>query len=252
MSSNSSPVPPDIMPPVAKVLALIFSTFMTLTLLAFIGFIVVEFTADMAGHPLWTKAPDSMEEDWFSTEQDTEEESKSPFELIAPKHQTQMLGPEVVVIYTVRTSSAVSPDLRVNDIQYSWDMQYGSNTWFARLQLPEGLHNLRAGEAEAELFVTVPDSTHYLQDHLPELWQRHHPHPDTNKIDRCAGCHEISGISGSLTDLLATPRSRTVGAWKGVASCFACHEEEEHKTVHRFVLPMTDRTHRCVRCHSIH
>ena len=252
MSSNSPLVPPDIMPPlppVVQAVVLIFSVFMTLALTAFIGFVIVETTADMIGHPLWMGTPDSPEEDLWTTEQNTNDELKSPFELITPIHQTRMLGPEVVVIYTVRTMPTALPDLRVNDIQHPWDMQYGNNTWFARLQLPEGLHRLRAGEAEAEFFVASPDSTHYLSEHLPELWRWHYPHPNTNKVDLCTDCHKMSD---QLIDPFMIPRNRTIGAWAGASSCFACHEEEEHEIVHRFVLPTTARNPQCVRCHSIH
>jgi len=209
----------------------------------------IEFAADLTGHPLWIKATDSTEEDWRAAEQTTEEELKNPFELITPKHQTRMSGPEVVVIYTVRTTPTTFPDLRVNGIQHPWDIQYGDNTWFARLQLPEGLHHLRAGEAEAKFFVTLPDSLHYLQEHLPELWQWHHPHPDTNKVSRCSDCHEMSD---QPTDLFTTPHRKTFGIWKGASSCFTCHEEAEHELIHRFILPTTDQCPRCVRCHSIH
>jgi len=48
-------IPPDVTPPPppeARVVALVFSVFMSVILLAFIGFVSVEFLADMAGHPL--------------------------------------------------------------------------------------------------------------------------------------------------------------------------------------------------------
>jgi hypothetical protein len=124
-------------------------------------------------------------------------------------------------------------------------MQYGDNTWFARLQLPAGLHHLQAGEAEAEFFVVAPNSTQFS----PELWLWNAPHLGTNMVDRCADCHEMPERP---LGLLAIGRDRTIGAWGGASSCFSCHDEERHETIHRAVLPMTDRNPRCIRCHTIH
>ena len=249
MSQNTSFVPPDFippLPPVVKVIMLAFSALMTLALIALIGFIIVEFTADMAGHPLGFIRLDQMREESLFAEQD-EEGLKSPFELITPKHQTQMFGPEIVVIYTVRSMPTATPDLRVNDVPYPWEVQYGDNTWFARLQLPEGSHYLRAGEAEAEFVVVSADSTDSTHL-LSEFWY-HDPHPGTNEINRCADCHEMSD---QMTNLAEIPRGGTIGIWKGVSSCYVCHDEEKHTITHRSILPMTGQQPRCVRCHAIH
>ena len=242
MSQYTAPVPPPPLPPVVKAAVLVFSVFMTLVLVVFIGIMAVDFTAEMAGHPLWwlTK-PDPMVDTPPLMEQDIEEELKEPFELITPKHQTQLSGPDVVVIYTVRTKSAVVPNLRINDTPHSWETQYGDNTWFARLQLPAGKHHLQVEEAEAEFFVAVPDST--LSS--PDTWRRYQPHIETNEVDRCAKCHEMSERSGFLTP--------GIGAWMGASSCFACHDEEQHATDHlRYALRVTTRNLRCIRCHTVH
>jgi len=248
MSQNTSLVPPEIMPPMppaAKAIVLVFSVLMTLALIGFIGFIAVEFVADIVGHPLSFVERDPMEGIPPLVEQDTEWEIRAPFELITPRHQTQMRGPEVVVIYTVREMPTGMPDLRINDAQHPWEMQYGDNTWFTRLQLPAGLHHLQAGEAEAEFFVVAPDSTRFS----PELWLWNRPHPDTHRVDRCADCHEMPERPASL---LAVGRDRAIGSWRGASSCFSCHDVEQHKSVHRMILPMTDRSLQCVRCHAIH
>ena len=248
-ASHSDMTPP--LPPVVKGLVLVFSVFMTLVLMAFIGFIAVEFVADMAGHPLFLVAPNPTEGDALPPSHDMESEIKSPFELIAPKHQTQLRGPEVVAIYTVRTMPSVrtmppaTPNLLINGIPHPWEMQYGDNTWFARLRLPAGMHQLRAGEAEAEFFVVAPGSSQFAQ----EPWLLNRPHVDTNEVDRCFQCHDMP------EDSLFMPmpgRDAAIGDWRGVRSCFVCHDEDAHAIAHRSVLPLADRHLQCVRCHTIH
>ena len=249
MPSNTSFAPPEIMPPpmppAAKVIVFVFSAFMTLALIGFVGIILVEIIADMAGHSLSFVERDSTDGAPFPIEQDTEWRVTSPFGLITPRHQTQMRGPEVVVIYTAREASTTMPDLRINDTLHPWEMQYGDNTWFTRLQLPAGLHHLQAGEAEADFFVVAPDSTQFSL----ELWLWNRPHRETNRVDRCADCHEMPDRA---TSPLAVGRDRAIGPWRGASSCFSCHDREEHEAIHRMLLPMNDRSLRCVRCHTIH
>ena len=250
MSPNSSFIPPEPpFPPIAKAAMLVFSILMTLALTMFVGFILVEWTMDLTGHRSWIGVPAPMEEEPFSWESETTEELKSPFALIAPRDQTQIQGPEIAVIYTVRTMLTSLPDLLINDSPYPWDVQYGENTWFARIHLPEGLYRLRAGEAVADFFVVAPETAHNLPEHLPDFWKQHHPHPDTNVVHRCGDCHEMLG---QPTDRFVVPRGGTINAWKGASSCFACHEMEEHEKVHRFVLPTTAQNSQCIRCHAIH
>jgi len=233
------------LPPAAKAVIFAFSILITFALIVFVGFMAIEFTAEMAGHPIRFAEQDPAEGLPLLTEQDTDGKMKDPFELITPKNQTLLQGPEVVVIYTVRTVPPPSPALRINDVPYPWEIQYGNNTWFARLQLQAGRHYLQAGEADAEFFVEMPDST----QHLSELWLRHQPHRDTDKVGRCIVCHEMPGGSNNF---LLLWQAGTIGAWKGTSSCFACHDEEKYTSDHRFILPRTDRDLRCVRCHTIH
>ena len=242
-TSHSDGPPP--LPPLANWIGLVFSVFMTITLSAFIGFIVIDFVAEMTGHPLrfFESAPTDAEA--VPTEWDDKRELKSPFELITPRNQTQLLGPEVVVIYTVRAAPAASPDLLIKGVHHPWEMQFGDNTWFVRLQLPEGIYHIKAGEAEADFSVVAPDSISPLDDY----WVLHHPHLETNDIARCSLCHEMSEESVYIP---LPNRDRAIGSWKGISSCFACHDEQEHTAAHRFILPRTDRSLRCVRCHTIH
>jgi len=237
-------IPP--LPPVAKGMVFVFSIFMTLALLALIGFITVEFVADIAGHPLFVVKPDPTAEEAVPTEQELERATKGSLGLITPGHHTQMRGPEVMVIYTVDEPQTVLPDLRINSIQHPWEMQYGDTTWLARLWLPAGSHHLEAGEAEADFFVVAPGSAQFS----PDLWQWSRPHRETNEVDRCARCHEMSDESPAFS---LPGRDVAIGAWKGKASCFACHDEDEYAVAHRSVVPLTiDRNLRCVRCHTIH
>ena len=243
-SHQSDMTPP--LPPAAKAIMLVFSIFMTFALVAFVGFVTIEFVADITGHPLFSVESSLEERNVLPTQQEIERELKGPFELITPRHETQMRGPEVVVIYTVRETQTDTPDLLINGIRHPWEVQYGDNTWFARLWLSAGLHHLRAGEAEAEFFVIAPDSTQYS----PDLWLWSRPHLETNETDRCVQCHEMRE---KLLPLPMRGQDVAIGAWKGMSSCFACHDEEKHAIVHRSVLsPIIDRNLRCVRCHAIH
>jgi hypothetical protein len=167
-------------------------------------------------------------------------------ELITPRHQTRMKGPEVVVIYKQRSpdSPTESPNLLIDEVPQPWERQFGSDTWFARLILEAGLHRLQAADSDVDFFVETHDST--MQS--PESWDKKHPHPDTNKTDRCFDCHKMAD---QPTDLLRAGQSRTIGAWKGAESCFACHGEEDHNALH-FLKKIHLTTRQCTRCHSIH
>jgi len=234
--------PPD--PPEAKAVSLIVSVFMSILLIAFIGFISIEFLADMAGVPFHFGVQPPPLADLPSAEPDSREELKSPYELMTPKHQTQRMGPEIVVIYTRRTPvpAAIPPELMIDDTQRPWEEQYGDNTWFTRCQLQAGLHRVQVEDAEAELFVETLDSPMRSL----EQWPWHMPHPDTDKTDRCHDCHER--IDPSATGI--NKANHAIGAWKGIASCFGCHEVERHNILHAVIFPTP--TDKCLRCHAMH
>ena len=234
--------PPD--PPGFRAVALVSSIFMSVILLAFISFIGVEFLADMAGHPLDFGRQPLPPDIVLSSESDSTDVFKIPRELITPKHQTRMMGPEIVVIYTRRSPdpAAIPPDLVVDDARQPWEAQYGDNTWFARLQMLEGVHRVQVEESEAEFFVETLTSP----VRSTEQWTWHRPHPDTNKPDRCYDCHERGA---QPTDPLAVGR-QTIGAWKGIVSCFDCHEVEQHDIRHAVLQSMP--TDQCLRCHAMH
>ena len=242
---TAHPDSPPPLPPIVKGIVLVLSVFMTLVLIAFIGFITFDFVADIAGFPLRFADPNPTHWGVVSTEQDIGRELKGPFELITPNDQTQMPGPEIVVIYTVRTSLGTAPDLLIKGVPHPWEMQFGDNTWFARLQLSPGKYHIQAGEAQADFFVVAPDTASDTLD--PWMW--HRPHLETNDVTRCDQCHAMSEalVATSMPD-----RDRAIGSWKGIASCFACHDEKDHAVVHRFILPRTEQNLRCARCHTIH
>jgi len=247
MSQSTSFIPPNVIPPEppgAKTIAFIFSAILTLVMLAFVGFIVVDFTAEMAGYPIGF-AENKPTQEGSLLEQYLDEEFKEPFELVAPKDQTQLRGPGVVVIYTERTKPTALPGLWIDGVQHHWNMQYGENTWYVQLQLPTGKHHVQAGKAEAEFFVAAPD----LAIRSPELWLWSRPHLGTNDVDGCVDCHEMPDKPG---DFLTAERRRTIGEWKGASSCFAseCHDAEQHEIDHRFVLLPGERSLRCIRCHT--
>jgi hypothetical protein len=246
MTENASFIPPNITPPdppEAKVVALVFSIFMLVILIAFIGVVSIEFLADMAGYPLIVGTQQPLQDAFLLEEKESTEEPKNLRELMTPRHQTQMRGPEIVVIYTRRLpdESAVSPELLIDGTRHPWEEQYGGNTWFARLQLPAGLYHLQVEESEAEFFVETLDSSLRSLD----SWVRHRPHPDADKVDRCSDCHEM--VAQPTAPF--SSRNKAIGAWKGVASCFDCHDAEKHNIIHAIVQPMADQ---CLRCHVMH
>ena len=235
-------VPPD--PPEAKVIALVFSIFMSGILILAIGFMCVEFLAEMIGHPLQLGTQQSRQNVPLPLEQNIYEESQDFSALITPKHLTQMRGPEIAVIYTRHSSanSAIPPDLLIDGEPHPWEVQYGNTTWFARLQLEPGEHCVQVEEAEAEFVVDNPDAP----SELPEFFVWNHPHPDINNIDRCHDCHEVLPTPVSP---FAAGRSTAIGAWKGSASCFVCHDAKEHEIRHAILHRATNQ---CLRCHTIH
>jgi hypothetical protein len=97
-------------------------------------------------------------------------------------------------------------------------------------------------ESEAEFFVETLDALLLS----PELWMRRRPHPDTDKMDSCYHCHEM--IDSPFTPL-TTGHSRAIGTWKGIASCFSCHNIDEHEIRHALIAPASNQ---CLQCHTIH
>jgi hypothetical protein len=241
MSPNTSFIPPNVAPPdppEARVIALVFSIFMSVVLLLFVGFVSIDFLADIAGYPLFAPKTPSHETPIILPDQDTRE-----YLLVTPKHQTRIFGPEVVVIYTQCSPNGLTriPDMWLNDVQLPWDMQYGDNTWFARLELKAGQYHLRVAESEADFFVETLDSA----IRSPEPWAWYRPHPGTDQIDTCDNCHKMTTRPA---DILAG-RGGTIGAWQGRRSCFACHKEEYHEGIHYQVRPTP---YQCTGCHVMH
>ena len=231
--------PPD--PPEARAVALVLTIIMTLLMIVFVGLVCIDFLADMAGYPLHFTGQAPVQ-DWEPIqEQDVVNEFKAPFELITPKHHTGMLGPEIRVIYTRRlpVHSTMPPDLIIDTAPHPWETQFGDNTWLARLQLPAGVHRVRVEESEAEFFVETLDST----EQLPEEWTWNKPHNGTDKIDQCRDCHAVSDPPRN-----SEGNGKTIGIWKGAASCFTCHDEVDHEFRHAIIQPATQ----CLRCHTIH
>ena len=247
MTQNASFIPPNVIPPdplVVRVTGLVFTVFMSVVMILIIGLVCIDFIAEMAGISLISEKLPSLRDVSLFAEEETIEKFKAPFELITPKHQTQVKGPEVVVIYTQRLPDglAIPPELLLDGSPHPWEVQYGNNTWFARLQLQAGQHHVQVEEAEADFFVETPDSP--LRS--LELWIWNHPHPDTDKIDRCSDCHERGD---QPVNPLVTNCNQGIGTWKGIASCFACHDEDEHKALHAIIHPAVKY---CLRCHTVH
>jgi len=251
MTTDASFLPPHIVPPdppEAKIVALVFSVVMSALMILFAGFVGIEFFFDMLGRPLYFAAQQPILDVPMLTEPSTADESKSPAELITPKNMTQRRGADVVVLYTIRSpellSSQVPPDFTINNVRYPWDVQYGSNTWFARVHLPDGRHHLCVADTEIEFYTTQEEEDKTLINEA--LYRRHRFHPDTDKPNRCSDCHEMSR---QFFEPSVTGRGSSIGAWKGIASCFDCHEEEKHDSIHAALLPISNQ---CLRCHSTH
>ena len=253
MSQHASFIPPNIEPPdppEAKVVALIFSIIMAVIMIAGIGYVCVDFVADMMGQPMFFAAKQPpMEVAEFPKV--SVEEIKDPFELVTPRHQTRMRNPKVVIIYTVRLPGcpASPPNLIIDGIQHPWEMQYGNNTWFARHTFEPGEHRVQAAESEAVFLIDPLLGTGIGSARWsPEQWAHISLHPGTNEVDQCGSCHEMRGQPASFS---SENRGMTIGQWKGITSCFAsgCHKEEDHESIHRVVQPATNM---CLRCHSLH
>ena len=232
--------PPD--PPIAKMVLLAFSIFMSLVMIIFIGFVSIDFLTEMTGHPFYEMqfSPQDLK---FPPDKDDIATFKPSFELITPKHQTQIWGSGIVVIYTRRLpdSLAMPPELMIDNVRFPWEKQYGKNTWFSRLSLPVGLHHVQVEGAEAEFFIETADSS--LRS--PEPWLWNHPHPGTDQMDQCCVCHVMVDMP---IDPLAQGHDKAIGTWKGIESCFDCHDVNEFEYRHAAVQP----ANQCLRCHAVH
>ena len=234
MPQDTSFIPPHITPPdppEAKAVAVVLSIFMTLGMIVFIGVITFNFLAEMAEQHRAVQIPEDI-----PPERVPGGEFKHHFELITPNHQTQMFGPDIVVIYKRRlpNSSAEPPHLLMDTVKHPWEKQFGNDIWFARLKLSAGLHRAQVEEAEADFFVATSDSS--LR--CTEPWAWNNPHPGTDDTALCYACH-VPLVQG---------RNETVGVWRGIVSCYECHDEGEQNIRHAAVQPADQ----CLRCHGIH
>ena len=241
-------IPPNSMPPyppIIKLAAIIFSAFMALMFALIIGIICIDFVAEITGHQLYPHTA-LQRQDHVLPHIEPFEETRSPAELISPRHQTRIKNSEVIVIYTVRSPDGLSepPPLMVDGVLHPepWEMQYGRNTWFTRLALEPGEHSVRVAEEEAEFSLEPLGAERWTF----EEWMRSYPHPDTDKPYRCGDCHVMFGRPAGL---LTERKDMSIGKWKGAESCFACHNEEDHQSIHRMLQPTSNR---CLRCHTIH
>lgn len=250
--SQGDPIPD---PPESRYLVMIISAVCVVALLGLIVFVVVEFSMDMAGHPI-----EFVPSDLPESEGNAEDALPGPlslndiqarFSLLSPANETRVKDGKVFLLCTWRPvpgrpGPPVTMQLLVDESPEAWDMQFGSNTWTASLELPPGVHNLRCSGFEVNVFVEASGEagTPSSQDHRPLF----HAHPDIDDTQRCFDCHhKIEGPD----DLVRRGRNWTLGVWKGSATCFDCHDHQvdDFEKSHGHLLePIED----CHLCHAVH
>lgn len=258
MNNFASIIPPDQPipePPEMKWVATLIAIACSLAIVSVIAFIAVEFTMDMIGRPLQfgeMPCPDEVVEsapkDYRNVDID---QILSEFRLLSPIHRSRIPGGRVCVLCTwhpgLKEKDRKPPvplRLYVDEFLVPWDVQFGSNTWIARLDLSSGPHQLRTSVFDADVF--VDDSSASSREDALKDWPEFRSHPEIDDITRCDNCHYRIERPD---DVVRRGYDRTIGPWKGSASCLTCHPAAEFERTHRHrFAPQED----CRLCHEPH
>ncbi|MDR0870702.1 MAG: hypothetical protein LBN39_07915 [Planctomycetaceae bacterium] len=231
-------------PPEMKYIGMFLSGAVCILLLALTGFIVFEFLMDTAGYPLYpppkTPVQSASEQEQFVNEPLTAEQIAEHTKMLSPLPDSIVSMPKTPILCTwtgKHLFPLLSMDLSVDGIPVQWEMQFGSNTWVANVELPDGEHILRTPVSEMTFFTgTSADSKRKPMK----------MHPDSTNVQRCGDCHHLIDRSN---DLVRKGHGLTIGAWKGNESCTECHHQREFWDKH---LSVAHPEENCGKCHIIH
>lgn len=242
-------------PPEIKWITMLIGIACSLAVVSVIAFIAIEFTMDLLGKPLQfgdMPRPDAVEtgpKAQGKKEVDVDQ-VLSEYRLLSPIDRSRISGrvPVLCTWHSDPGSHGRQPPiplrLYVDEFLVPWDIQFGSNTWIARLRLSPGRHRLRTSVFEAEIDVTDDYETGNKVG--PNDWPKFRMHPDIDNLNRCGDCHYWIERSD---DVIRRGHGITIGPWKGPSSCLSCHPapdfEDSHR--HRFA-PLED----CRLCHAPH
>ncbi|MDR3233619.1 MAG: hypothetical protein LBT46_08165 [Planctomycetaceae bacterium] len=250
---NNNMPEPDCPQWISRLFALVLSVIFG----GFVLFVCIEFLMDMLGSPFSfaPKAPPKQPADASKEIMMPFDDSVKNFKLITPKDKTRTASPETVILVHWKPENPAVPnplyrfDLWVDECFIPWDMQYGQDTWFAKVPFTAGKHHIRTPAFESEFFVETPDAPGKQQG--PPDWTFFRLHPCTDEADQCGKCHLIEA---KQQDVQTKHRSLTVGRWKGTDSCFDCHKRNAVEQTHKIHLPSTNAppAQRCTECHTVH
>jgi hypothetical protein len=245
--TENTPIPD---PPHLRYLGIFVSAVLMIICLLVILFIVFEFSMDMLGSPIQLTDQNQIrfDRDQKNTRKEMSlEEIMSRFSLLSPFPDSCVRDDEVTILCTWDTSGSTSPNipfanmlLKVDDLPIFWDIQFGKNTWLARLKLRPGIHTIQTPCFESMFFV---EGTELLP---PENWKTFTMHKDIGNPNRCQECHYWVDRSD---DIVRKGHALTIGAWKGNESCLVCHQNESFAQKHLLIAaPETN----CQSCHRVH
>jgi len=261
VTNFTSLIPPDAPilgpPDPLKNLGTVASVFFSVLFVGLIVFLCVDFSLDQLGRPIHGALP-STEIGSQSREDDrpwrkrlfTAEEIQSQFRIVTPPDRSLITGHWVPVLCRWTPlepgmeGPPVQPQLFFDEALIPWTMSFGTDVWFARVQVGNGEHQLR---------LLGQDLTVFVHDSVPENSgdERNRNllviHEGTDDPTRCGECHAV--IQGK-NDIIHTSRSLTIGPLRPSESCFACHKVETVEIRHskHAELPGND----CATCHRLH
>ncbi|MDR1962786.1 MAG: hypothetical protein LBQ50_03305 [Planctomycetaceae bacterium] len=233
-------------PPHLKWIGLIVSTILMIFFLLVIVFVVFESSMDWIGYPIqFADSPVvDFDEDLQNLPQGLNtEELLSQFYLLSPLPDSSLPNGEVTILCTWDANYHFplwNMQLKVDNMAIPWELQFGKNTWLARLQLEPGFHRLQTPGFDASFFVEGSGLT------PPPNWKSFAMHKDIGNPNRCHECHHWIDNSD---DIVRTGHALTIGSWKGNESCLVCHQNESFEKKHlQIAAPETD----CRSCHILH
>lgn len=243
----------------------IFGVIFCVVMLCVIGFVVFEYTMDNLGTPLefGEVPPEEMAPLRVAKEpvQDLEN-ILTQYVLLSPADRSRIKGGklEFLCSWSCRRGKQIAHPpfalkLMIDELYVPWEIRYGDNTWFARIDLEPGRHKLRTVVQEIEIFVEPEDSRHAkpikntilgADDYETKRWNYFISHEGLGDPTRCMDCHDWEETPGSFP---RPGREHTIGKWRGWKSCMVCHSIGDFEKQHSHSLKTFED---CSRCHAVH
>ncbi|GHT28632.1 hypothetical protein FACS18942_09200 [Planctomycetales bacterium] len=277
--SFTSMIPPDIPvpePPEWDWIKKAGTGCFVVVMLLIIGFIFIDFSFDISGHPLDFNVkepalppPEKIE---VSKVRGSAENVKNVLEqtvLITPARKCRIRNNNNGTDKNAANSNTVVPflykwdtgrgkkdteppfplHLFADGLPVEWDAKFGKTVFFAAVKLPPGLHRLHTSVHEIEVFVENKTSSEQQKTQPIRYsgWKEFRFHSGTDDASRCDECHKHKENTDEV--LAGKNCFAPVVEWKGGQYCADCHKNFNFQETHKHTVEVYKD---CRKCHSVH